>query len=134
MGKPFSLDLRHRICAYVSAGNACRSAGRVFGVSAATAVRYVAEHREHGEVIAKPQGRPVGQFGKLVAYVDFLTDLVQAGPDITLQELANALENTYGVNVHLSSIHRILVGSGFSYKKRAYRPGAPPQKGSRRAA
>ena len=44
MGKPFSLDLRHRICAYVSAGNACRSAGRVFGVSAATAVRYVAEH------------------------------------------------------------------------------------------
>ena len=90
--------------------------------------------RAHGQVIAKPQGRPVGQFGKLVAYVDFLTDLVQAEPDITLQELANALENTYGVNVHLSSIHRILVGSGFSYKKRAYRPGAPPQKGSRRAA
>ena len=134
MGTPFSLDLRHRICAYVSAGNSCRSAGRVFGVSAATAVRYVAEHREHGKVISKPQGRPVGQFGKLVAYVGFLTDLVQAEPDITLQELANALENPYGVNVHLSSIHRVLVRSGFSYKKRAYRQGAPPQKGSQRAA
>ncbi|WP_052245433.1 IS630 transposase-related protein [Halocynthiibacter namhaensis] len=99
MGKPLSLDLRHRICAYISAGNSCRAAGRVFGVSAATAVRYGAEHREHGEVIAKPQGRPAGQFGKLSAHVDFLTDLVEAEPDITLQELANALENTYGVRV-----------------------------------
>lgn len=134
MGKPLSLDLRHRICAYISAGNSCRAAGRVFGVSAATAVRYGAEHREHGEVIAKPQGRPAGQFGKLSAHVDFLTDLVEAEPDITLQELANALENTYGVSVHLSSIHRVLVRSGFSYKKRAYRRGTPPQTSSRRAA
>ena len=98
-------------------------------MSAATAVRYVAEHREHGKVIAKPQGRPVGQFGKLVAYVGFLRDLVQAEPDITLQELANALENTYGVNVHLSSIHRVLVRSGFSYKKRAYGPRSAAAKG-----
>ena len=46
MGKPYSLDLRHRICRYVAAGNSCRAAGRVFGVSAATAVRYVADQRE----------------------------------------------------------------------------------------
>jgi transposase len=63
-------------------------------------------------VIAKPQGRPAGQFGKLSAHVVFLTDLVEGEPDITLQELANALENTYGVSVHLSSIHRVLVRSG----------------------
>jgi hypothetical protein len=48
MGKPFSLDLRCRICAYISAGNSCRSAGKVFGVSASTAVRYGAERRERG--------------------------------------------------------------------------------------
>jgi len=67
MGKPFSLDLRYRICAYVSAGNSCRSAGKVFGVSASTAVRYGAERRERGVAVAKPQGRPAGQFGKLAA-------------------------------------------------------------------
>ena len=127
MGKPFSLDLGHRICAYIFAGNSCRSAGKVFGVSAATAVRYGAEYRKGGAAVAKPQGRQAGQFGKLSAYVDFLTELVQAEPDITLQELANALEETHSVCVHLSSIHRALVRSGFSYKKRAYRAGAAAQ-------
>ena len=56
MGKPYSLDLRERICAYVAKGNSARSAGRLFGVSAATAVRFAAEHRDHGTALAKPQG------------------------------------------------------------------------------
>jgi transposase len=43
MGKPYSLDLRHRICRYVAAGSSWRAAGRVFGVRAATAVRYAAD-------------------------------------------------------------------------------------------
>ena len=54
MGKPYSLDLRERICAYVAEGNSARSAGRLFGVSAATAVRLAAKHREHGTAVPKP--------------------------------------------------------------------------------
>lgn len=94
MGKPYSLDLRERICAYVAAGNSARSAGRLFGVSAATAVRLAAEHREHGTTVPKPQGRPAGQFGKLAPHRDFLLEIVQAEPDITLKELAAALAET----------------------------------------
>jgi transposase len=124
MGKPYSLDLRHRICRYVAAGNSCRAAGRIFGVSAATAVRYAADQRERGEVTLKPQGRPVGRFGKLAAHKDFLIEIVRAEPDITLQELAGALEDTHGVSVQLSSLHRALERAGFSYKKRAYSTGA----------
>lgn len=124
MGKPYSLDLRHRICGYVSAGNSCRAAGRIFGVSAATAVRYAADQRERGEVTPKPQGRPAGRFGKLASYKDFLIEIVRAEPDVTLQELAGALEDTHGISVQLSSIHRALERAGFSYKKRAYRTGA----------
>lgn len=60
MGKPYSLDLRERICAYVAKGNSARSAGRLFGVSAATAVRFAAEHRDHGAALPKLQGRPRG--------------------------------------------------------------------------
>jgi transposase len=120
MGKPYSLDLRQRICGYVAAGNSCRAAGRIFGVSAATAVRYAADQRNRGEVSLKPQGRPAGKFGKLAQHADFLTEIARAEPDITLQELAGALEATHGVSVQLSSIHRALQRAGFSYKKRTY--------------
>ena len=124
MGKAYSLDLRQSICRYIAAGNSRRSAGRMFGVSAATAVRIAAEKREHGEVFIKPQGRPAGKFGKLSPHIDFLLEIIHAETDITLQELSNALEDTYGVRVHLSSIHRALERAGFSYKKRAYSNGA----------
>jgi len=90
MGKPYSLDLRRRICDYVAAGNTCRAAARVFGVSAATAVRYATEQRERGDVTPKPQGRPPGRFGKLAPHVAFLIEVVRAEPDITLRELAIA--------------------------------------------
>ena len=41
MGKPYSLDLRDRVIGYVMAGHSARSAGRVFGASASTAIRLV---------------------------------------------------------------------------------------------
>ena len=124
MGKPYSLDLRLRIRDYIGAGNSCRAAGRVFGVSAATAVRYGAEQRKRGDIAPRAQGRPAGRFGKLAPHAGFLIEIVRAEPDITLHELANALEDTHGVSVHLSSIHRALERAGFSYKKRADRAGA----------
>ena len=108
MGKPYSLDLRERICAYVAKGNSARSAGRLFGVSAATAVRFAAEHRDHGMAAPKSQGRPAGRFGKLAPHRDFLLEIVRAEPDITLNELAAALAQSHGVKVQLSSLHRAL--------------------------
>ena len=121
MGKPYSLDLRERICAYVVEGNSARSAGWLFGVSAATAVQLAAQHREHGTAVPKPQGRPDGQFGKLARFRDFLLEIVQAEPDITLKELAGALAETHGVEVQLSSLQRALERAGLSYKKRTDR-------------
>ena len=123
MGKPYSLDLRERICAYVSRGHSARAAGQVFGVSAATAVRFAAEHRTRGTVVAKRQGRPPGRFGKLAPHLDFLLDIARAEPDITLKELASALSATEGVQVQLSSLHRALDRAGLSYKKRTDRRG-----------
>lgn len=123
MGKPYSLDLRQRICDYISAGHSCRAAGRMFGVSASTAVRLAADHRDRGDVSPKRQGRAPGTVGKLAPHRDFLIEIVRAEPDITLRELAGALEDTHGVTVQLSSIHRALVRAGLSYKKRADRPG-----------
>jgi len=94
MGKPYSLDLRERVCGYVAAGYSCRAAARVFGVSVSSAVRFAVTLRDRGDVSPKPQGHPAGRFGKLVPHMDFLTEIVRAEPDITLRELSSALEET----------------------------------------
>lgn len=124
MGKPYSMDLRERVVAYVEAGHSCRAAARVFRVSASTAVRLVAAQRERGDIRPKPQGRAPGTAGKLTAHRAFLLEVVRAEPDITLKELAGALTEAHGVRVHLSSLHRALQRAGYSYKKRADRSGA----------
>ena len=124
MGKPYSLDLRKRIVGYVAQGHSARAAAGVFGVSASTAVRLAAAQRRDGKIAAKPQGRAPGTAGKLAAHMDFLIEQVKSAPDITLQELADALSEARGVEVQLSSIHRALIRAGYSYKKRAGGAGA----------
>ena len=121
MGKPYSMDLRERILAHVEAGQSCRSAALVFGVSASTAVRLAAAQRLQGHVAPKLQGRVAGTAGKLAAHTAFLLEVVRAEPDITLKELAGALLEAQGVKVQLSSLHRALRRAGHSYKKRADR-------------
>ncbi len=118
MGKSYSLDLRERIVGYVDAGHSARAAGRVYGVSASTAVRLVSTRRRTGSVTPMRQGRAPGTVGKLAPHMDFLLEVVQSDPDITLCELAGALAEVSGVQVNLSSIHRALIRAGYSYKKR----------------
>jgi len=124
MGKPYSQDLRKRVFEYIAAGHSRRAAARVFGVSASTAVRLAASHRDRGDIAPRRQGRAPGTAGKLAPHIDFLIEIVRAEPDITLQELAGALAEEHGVSVQLSSIHRALVRAGLSYKKRLDRAGA----------
>ena len=124
MGKPYSIDLRERIVAYVVAGQSCRAAARVFGVSASTAVRLAAAQRLQGHLAPKPQGRAPGTAGKLAPHKAFLLEIVRAEPDITLKELAGALAEAHAVRVQLSSLHRALRRAGISYKKRTDRGGA----------
>jgi transposase len=118
MGKPYSQDLRNRIVDYIASGHSARAAGRVFGVSASTAVRLAASFRRGEDTRAKPQGRSPGTIGKLATHTGFLLEVVQSDPDITLAELAGALEEAEGVKVNVSSIHRALKRAGLSYKKR----------------
>lgn len=124
MGKPYSVDLRKRLVGYVEQGHSARAAAQVFGVSASSGVRFAAAHRDHGSVAPKPQGRAPGTAGKLAGHMDFLLERVKSEPDSTLQELADALKEARGVEVHLSSIHRALIRAGYTYKKRAGGTGA----------
>ena len=127
MGKAYSQDLRWRVYGCVASGHSCRAAGRVFGVSASTAVRLVAQYRATGSLAPKRQGRAPGTVGKLAPHLGFLLEIVGSEPDITLAELARALAGTHGVRVERSSIHPALVRAGLSCKKRADRAGAGPR-------
>jgi transposase len=118
MGKFYSVDLRERVVGYVQSGHSARTAARIFGVSAATAVRYAAAARVAGDVTPKPQGRPAGKYGKLAPHIGLLLETVQAAPDMTLRELTAALEAATGVAVHFTSVDRALKRAGWSYKKR----------------
>lgn len=116
MGKAYSIDLRERVAKHVADGGSCREAGRRFGVSASTAVRVAVSQATRGTVAPRKQGRPAGQ-GKLAPYVGFLVEIVEAVPDITMPELARALAAEHGVKVHPSSISRVLIRAGMTYKK-----------------
>jgi transposase len=116
MGRAYSRDLRERISGFIVRGGSRRAAARRFGVSPSTAVRIAKRMAERGTLEPRRIGRPPGR-GKLAAYVDFLVEIVDAVPDIALTELAAALEAEHGVRVHPSSISRVLIKAGMTYKK-----------------
>ena len=116
MGKPLSLDLRERVWQFIEAGGSRRAAARHFRISASSAVRIAASQAERGTLVPLKPGRPPGK-GKLAASLAFLVEVVEAVPDITLDELAAALLEAEGVAAHPAAISRVLCRAGITYKK-----------------
>jgi transposase len=116
MGRAYSLDLRERVWRFVAGGGSRHAAARHFAISVSTAVRIAAQAAERGTLAPRKQGRPPGR-GKLAPYAGFFVEIVEAVPDITLEELAAALEAEHGVTVHPSSISRVLTKADLTYKK-----------------
>ncbi len=122
MGRSYSMDLRERIVGFVGSGGARREAARRFGVSVSCAVKLIARVDRTGSAAPARQGRPPGG-GKLASFGDFLIAKVEAAPDITMPELASALEEAHAVTAHPASLSRFLKGLGFTYKKNAHGQG-----------
>jgi transposase len=116
MGRALSLDLRERVWKFIEGGGSRHAAARHFRISVSSAVRIAAGQAERGTLEPRKQGRPPGR-GKLAAHVEFLVEIVEAEPDITLDELAAALESEQGVRAHPASISRVLTRAGLTYKK-----------------
>jgi transposase len=116
MGIPYSLDLRARVHSVVESGASRRSAARLFAVSASFAVKLLDRVRRTGSAEPARQGRPPGS-GKLAPYLPALLEWVEAEPDITMPELAAKLATEKSVTVHPSSLSRVLLKAGLSFKK-----------------
>lgn len=116
MPKPLSLDIHRRFQSLLADGVSGREAARRLMISAASASR-LGRRIASGEGLApKPSGGSKGR-GKLSPYHDFLAELVEQDPDITLHELRDALEDAHGVRVHHSAVGYALARLGFTYKK-----------------
>ena len=71
----------------------CRAAARRFGVSFASAIRWVAALRERGSYAALPMGGDT-RSQRVEAHGDYLLRLHRREPDLTLAEICARLERT----------------------------------------
>jgi len=120
MGKPLSFDLRSRLIAAVSGGMSRRSAAERFGVSAASAVRWVAAVNTTGSVEAKPQGGDTRSH-RVEAFSAVILAAVAAQKDISLVELADLLRTEHGVSFGASTVWRCLDRHDMTFKKNSAR-------------
>ena len=120
MGKPLSLDLRSRLVAAVSGGMSRRSAAERFGVSAASAVRWVAAVNATGSVAAKPQGGDT-RSRRIEAFSAVILAVVAGRKDISLVELADLLRIEHGASFAASTVWRCLDRHGMTFKKNCAR-------------
>ena len=116
---PSALRTRFQEC--IVEGLSGRAAAARLKLSAATGVRWQRRLRETGSTEPAAQGRPPGH-GKLSAHQALLEELVAQDGDITLPELAGALEAATGVVAHSASIGRFLRKLGYTYKKSRWSP------------
>ena len=120
MGKPLSTDLRSRLVTAVAGGLSRRAAAERFGVSAASAVRWVRALNTTGTVEAKPQGGDTRSH-RIEAFGTVILGAIAAQKDISLVELAELLRAEHGASFAASTVWRFLDRHGMTFKKNSAR-------------
>ena len=114
MARALSMDLRERIVETVEGGASRRSAAGRFRVSVSCVIKLVQRWRATGSVAP-------GQMGgwkdyALAAHEAVVRGLIAGRPDLTLEELGDALAQK-GIRVGRSSVDRFLKARELTYKK-----------------
>jgi transposase len=114
---PLSVDLRKRVVSAVcEEGMSCRAAARRFGVSFASAIRWVAALHERGSCAPLSMGGDT-RSRRVEAHADYLLRLHRREPDLTLNEICSRLERTRGEKVSQSMIWRFFDRHDITFKK-----------------
>jgi putative transposase len=114
MTRPYSMDLRDRAIARVTAGESVRSVAQALSISAATVVRWSQRYRTLGSAApGKVGGHKVGVLSG--AHRDWLVD--RAKTDFTLRGLVAELA-ARGVKVDYVQVWRFVHAEGLSFKKK----------------
>jgi transposase len=120
MSKALSLDLRVRVLAAVAQGLSHREAGERFGVSASSVSRWRALSREQGDARPKALGGD-RKSRRVDAHKDMILSVLEATPDITIEELRRALAERKLV-VGYGTIRRFFARHAITHKKRPHTP------------
>jgi transposase len=114
MARALGEDLRWRVLKAADEGSSARSAAARFGVGVSSAIRWIARAKI-GELAPRPQGRRRGS--RLDGYADFIVGMIEACPDITLNEMVERLETEYAMRIGRSALSDWLHGHGWTFKK-----------------
>ena len=120
MAKALSLDLRARVLASVAEGASHREAAVRFGVSAASVSRWRARARTQGDARPGPLGGD-RRSGRIEARGGLIRHLLDATPDITIEELRRAL-GAQGFWFGYGTIQRFFHRHRITRKKRSAMP------------
>ena len=104
MAQYLSADLRIRVIRSVEAGMSRNAAARRFGISIASAVRWMDEYLRTGRTAPRARGGD-RRSGRIEAQADLLLRAIEELPDITLAELRQRLIAERGESFALSTIH-----------------------------
>ncbi len=116
-GLALSDDLRKRVVGAVLDGGLSRNAAaRRFGVSIASAVRWVARFEAKGEISPAPRGGD-RRSGRIEAHRDYLLGLVRRRPDMTLLEIQERLIANCGERFSSSVLWRFFDRHELTFKK-----------------
>ena len=116
MPAPYSQDLRERVIGFMALGGGARAAATRFEVSISSASRWVQRWRAEGHARPRPMGGD--RRSRLDEHRARVLQLVAQKPDLTLQEVRNALAASCGITVGLSTVHRFLGAHHLTLKKR----------------
>lgn len=123
MTRPISSDLRERVTRFMLGGATSREAAARFGVSVASAVRWMQRRRRTGSVAPDRMGgrRPLVLLGERA----WLLARIAEKPDLTLRAIRAELADR-GVVVSYDAVWRFYRREGQTFKKKSARRRAGP--------
>jgi transposase len=130
MPRAYSQDLRDRVIdAVLVGGESRRSAARRFGVSDASAVKWLQRVTRLGDRRCARMGGY--RRSKLEPHRDWLLAAVAAEPDLTLAALCDRLAAEHGLRTDTGTLSRFFTAQGISFKKkRAAKRAGPAGRGA----
>jgi transposase len=119
MSGAYSEDLRVRLIRTVRGGISARGAARMFHVSESSGVKWVQRWRRTGSVKAsETRGH---RRSPLDEHAAWLLGLIDAQPDVTLDEIRLRLLQEKALSVGIGSVWRFFDRHGVSFKKKPTR-------------
>ena len=116
MPAAYSLDLRERVVTAVEEGLARQSVARLFKVGISTVNRWAKRLAQTGGCAALPSGGD-HKSKTVEAHKDWLLNLVNTVPDLTLEEIRARVRETHGLEKSISCLWRFFDRHDVTFKK-----------------